>query len=256
MKLSAQLYTVRDFTKTQEDIEKTLKKVKEIGYNSIQVSAFGSYDPYWLADKTKELGLEICTSHTPLERIINDTDNVIKEHKAWGCKYIGYGGHPIYAIETCNEFLDSIEKAVNKIAESGMLFLYHNHDRELVKPFNGSDKTYLDYMGERYSKDLMGYLIDFYWTEFAGFTVEEVLKRYKDRMQIVHYKDMKISENGEKSITEVGNGVMDYKNIHDALLNTDVEVAAVEQDSNWTVDPFTSLKTSYDNLRKIIKFDN
>ena len=44
MKLGAQLYTVRDFTKTTDDFAETLKKVADIGYRTVQVSgtcAFG-----------------------------------------------------------------------------------------------------------------------------------------------------------------------------------------------------------------------
>jgi hypothetical protein len=35
MKLAAQLYTVRDYTKTPDDVKKTFEKVKAIGYNAV-----------------------------------------------------------------------------------------------------------------------------------------------------------------------------------------------------------------------------
>ena len=41
----AQLYTVREFTQTIEDVAETLKKVARIGYTAIQISAFGPVDP-------------------------------------------------------------------------------------------------------------------------------------------------------------------------------------------------------------------
>ena len=37
---AAQLYTVRDFTKTPEAIETTLRKIKAIGFQAIQISGF------------------------------------------------------------------------------------------------------------------------------------------------------------------------------------------------------------------------
>ena len=39
--IAAQLYTLRDFTKTPADIASTMKKVKEIGYDAVQCSALG-----------------------------------------------------------------------------------------------------------------------------------------------------------------------------------------------------------------------
>lgn len=40
MKLAAQLYTLREHLETPEDIDNTLKKVKEIGYDAVQVSVW------------------------------------------------------------------------------------------------------------------------------------------------------------------------------------------------------------------------
>ena len=64
MKLAAQLYTVRDYTKNETDIYETLKKVKAIGYNAIQISNFGEYRTTWLAEKLRELDLVVCVTHT------------------------------------------------------------------------------------------------------------------------------------------------------------------------------------------------
>ena len=38
MKIGAQLFTVRDFTKTLDDFAETLKKIADIGYTTVQVS--------------------------------------------------------------------------------------------------------------------------------------------------------------------------------------------------------------------------
>lgn len=44
-KIAAQLYTLRDFTKTPDDIKMTMEKVRAIGYESVQLSALGPMDP-------------------------------------------------------------------------------------------------------------------------------------------------------------------------------------------------------------------
>ena len=43
--IAAQLYTLRDYTKTPADIAQTLKKVKALGYDAVQLSALGPIDP-------------------------------------------------------------------------------------------------------------------------------------------------------------------------------------------------------------------
>ena len=42
--LGAQMYTVREFAKTPADIAKSVKKVRAIGYEAIQVSGLGPID--------------------------------------------------------------------------------------------------------------------------------------------------------------------------------------------------------------------
>ena len=43
--IAAQLYTLRDFIQTPDDIAKTMKRVKEIGYDAVQCSALGPISP-------------------------------------------------------------------------------------------------------------------------------------------------------------------------------------------------------------------
>ena len=40
--LAVQLYTVRDFTKTASDFADSLKKIADIGYKAVQLSAVGA----------------------------------------------------------------------------------------------------------------------------------------------------------------------------------------------------------------------
>ena len=39
------LYTVRDFCQNEKDLFESLKKIKNIGYSSVQISGVGLIDP-------------------------------------------------------------------------------------------------------------------------------------------------------------------------------------------------------------------
>ena len=43
--IGAQMYTVREFTKTPADIAQSVKKLKAIGYDAVQASALGPIEP-------------------------------------------------------------------------------------------------------------------------------------------------------------------------------------------------------------------
>lgn len=45
MEIGAQLYTVREHTKTLEDFSRTLEKIAAIGYRNVQVSGTCAYEP-------------------------------------------------------------------------------------------------------------------------------------------------------------------------------------------------------------------
>ena len=40
--IGAQLFTVRDYTKTPDDLRQTFAKVRALGYEAVQASALGS----------------------------------------------------------------------------------------------------------------------------------------------------------------------------------------------------------------------
>ena len=92
--LAAQMYTVREFTKTPADIAASLKKVKALGYDAMQVSAFGEVDTQELKNLADGEGLDICATHTGYERMRDETQAVIDEHLTLECNYPAIGGLP------------------------------------------------------------------------------------------------------------------------------------------------------------------
>jgi sugar phosphate isomerase/epimerase len=66
MKLSQvaiQLYTLRDFCKTAADFVATVRKVKQIGYDAVQISGVGPIENDELVRICRGEGLVICATH-------------------------------------------------------------------------------------------------------------------------------------------------------------------------------------------------
>ena len=91
MKIGAQLFTVRDYCKNLDDFARTLERVAEIGYQTVQVSGTCAFDAEWLAQRLKRTGLQCVLTHTPGDRIVKETEQVVREHDAFGCRYVGLG---------------------------------------------------------------------------------------------------------------------------------------------------------------------
>jgi sugar phosphate isomerase/epimerase len=251
----AQLYTLRQFTKNEEDFRRTLRKVKEIGYETVQVSAIGPIAPERVKAAADEAGLGICATHIGYDRLRNELDQVIAEHRLWNCRYVGLGSMPPQfrsAKEGYQTFVREIAPIAKRLHEEGLQFVYHNHRFEFEK-FDG-DRTGLDILIEETDPAAFGIELDVFWAQAGGGQVTDWIRKIKGRMAVVHLKDMAIV--GDQAVTaEIGEGNMNIRDIVNACRETGVEWYVVEQD-DCRRDPFESLAISYRRLSGDIGFNH
>ncbi len=252
MKLGAQLYSVRKYTQNEEDYEFTFKTIKEMGYENVQVSGGFAIDPYKLRDLSLKYDLPIVCTHCSFDRIVNDTEALIEEHKIYGCPVIGIGSMPKEyrgSAEGLENFFKIMEEPVKKIVDAGLGFSYHNHDFEFKPLENG--RLPFDIMLERCPD--WKFLIDTYWVEFAGYSaIDYIAKIGTKRLTNVHFKDK--ADNEKRSICACGQGTLDFKAIFDQCEKLGVVNVLVEQDNAADLgDPMDQMKLSFDHLRPIIK---
>ena len=160
LKLGAQFYTLRDFTKTPADFNRTMKRIADIGYKYVQVSGVG---PDVKADVIKkacdETGLSVYITHTPLDRIMNDTEKVIEEHDMFGCNVIGLGSAGDYSksYEGFVRLAQDIAPAVEKIKKAGkhdiILFSKWTLSHDLVGDTCTGDKSFAEYIKNYFGKE-------------------------------------------------------------------------------------------------------
>lgn len=244
MKIGAQLYTVREYTKTLDDFVKTLEKIRDIGYRVVQVSGTCSYEPEWLKNRLDRLGLTCAITHYNVDRIANDTEQVVAEHKQFNCKYIGIGWMDM---KDYPSFVSSFKPAGKRIAEQGCKLMYHNHDMEFAR--YGEGKTvYLGKMAEDFKPDELGFTLDTFWVQAGGGNPAQWIKKLAGRVPCVHLKDMAYA-NGERRMAPVYEGNMDFDSILEACETAGTQYLLVEQDNCYGEDPFECLKTSYLNLK-------
>jgi len=246
--IGAQLYTVRDFTKTLPEIEKTLERVSEIGYTAIQISGFGPVDPAELARLVEGSGLTVAATHTGWPRFLNELDAVIEEHRMWGCRHPAIGGLPpeYHTGEGIRRFVDELTPIAGRLAAAGMDFSYHNHNRELAR-IDG--QTWLGRLYELADPSILKAEIDTYWIQAGGGDPAEWIRRCAGREPLLHLKDMCITPEREQRFAEIGEGNLNWPAILAAAEQGGVEYLLVEQDKSYDRDPFESLAVSYRNLK-------
>lgn len=255
-KLAAQLYTVREFTKTLEDLKTTLKKIREIGYTAVQVSGIGPLAHEDVKAAVDEQGLKICITHIGFDDLQNNTAAVIAQHHLWQSPNVAVGSMPGNYREEgeagFHRFAQDATAVGKQLADAGLTFSYHNHSFELAR-FGAGAKTGLDIIYDESDPRYLKAEIDTYWIQHGGGDVSAWIRRMKNRMPVIHFKDMAIQLvagdfHGRQVMAEVGAGNLNWPDILAASEEAGVEWYAVEQDICQR-DPFESLKISYENLR-------
>jgi len=247
-RVGAQLYTVRDFTKTPSDLAHTLKKVAEMGYTAVQLSAIGPIEPKELGKLAADAGLTIAATHVGWDRFLNELDAVIEEHKIWNCNHAAIGGLPgeYRSAEGVKRFVEELAPVAERLAQEGIDFSYHNHNHELAK-YEG--KTWLDMAIELSDPKHLKFEIDTYWIQAGGGDPAAWIRKCSGRVPLLHLKDMIVTPEREQRFAEIGEGNLNWEAILQAADEAGVEWYLVEQDKTYDRDPFESLAISYRNLK-------
>ncbi|MBQ3016740.1 MAG: sugar phosphate isomerase/epimerase [Clostridia bacterium] len=249
MKLGAQFYTLREKNKTPEGLYNSFKKVKEIGYQVVQMSAICQIEAERLKSFSDEFDLPITVTHSAFDRIINDTDALIKEHITYGCPVIGIGSMPKEyrdSIEGARKFMEAIRDPMKKMKDAGLRFAYHNHEFEFVD------------LGGVCSYDLLmeelpdlNFILDTYWFKYAGRSYLDYIKLMgNERLTNVHFKDMKEEPKGP--ICPCGEGTIDFAPVVKLCDELKIPYALVEQDNAPALgDEYEQMATSFNNLKHL-----
>jgi sugar phosphate isomerase/epimerase len=254
MRLAAQMYTVRDFTETEDDFDRTLQAIHGIGYEAVQLSAIKCMDgPEPLVDATraKELleanGLTCCATHRPWDRLRDHTDEEIRFHRTLGCHYAAIGGlwGGYDGVAGMRRFAEESKDVARKLADAGIRFGYHNHAHEFKPDPETGGFQYEVLLNEAPHLALE---VDVYWVAVGGLDPGLLLASAKGRIQAIHLKD-RAPETEQVPFAAIGEGDLNWDSILEAALTGGTDWGIVEQDT-CPRDPFDCLDASFEFLSR------
>lgn len=233
MKFGLNLYSLRDRIETEEGLEQVCAALGRMGYSFLQFS--GSPLPLETVRRVSErTGMPFNLTHSPIDRILNDTDRLMREHEAFGCRNIGIGciPNPMMSDAQVEELTREMERAAAYMQERGFRLYYHQHHYEFRKM--GSGRTVLEYFMEMAPH--LNFILDTYWVQYGGGNIYELAKKLTGRIGCVHLKDYKIVGTGgdwdvEPTFAYLGDGLLDFGKIIPALRAAGTELFYVEQDN-------------------------
>ena len=266
-----QVYGLRDLLEnTPENFKNVMTKVKEMGYDGVELAGLYGLEPKFVKETLDEVGLIPISAHVAFQEMMDDIDKVIADYSVIGVKYLVM---PYMAEEYrpanpegFKEFLPLLNQVGEKIHKAGMTFLYHNHDFEFVKLENG--KWGYDEMFDAIPAENLQSELDTCWCDVATGEAPEFIKKYTDRIPVVHLKDyvkkgevknmyklIGIDEEESEGDTgyfgfrSVGFGQMLWEPVLEAALDAKAQWVIVEQDEHYELEPLECARRSREYLK-------
>ncbi|MGH2562984.1 MAG: sugar phosphate isomerase/epimerase family protein [Ginsengibacter sp.] len=253
--IGLQLYTVRDAM--DKDPEGTLAKVAEIGYTSVEGATYTGSEKFYgmspleFKKVLKKNGLVIPSSHYRLGEdeekgkisngtILHEWDRAVDDAAELGLKYMvcaWLAESERGTLDHYKKVVDDLNVAGERCKKAGIQLCYHNHDFEFIK----QGDTYPYDILLTADKDLVKMEIDLYWMKKAGQDAIKLFHEHPGRFPLWHIKDM--DNTPEKNFTEVGSGIINFKEIFKYKSLAGMKYFFVEQDK-CPGSPFDSITKS------------
>lgn len=271
-KVGVQLYSVRD--DMANDIHKTLKAVKDAGYDYVELAGYYDVDPKEFKRLLDEYGLKAISTHDSYERLLKDPKGVIEEIKNFGMQYFGIPGiwsmrdEAIKGTDAYEKVVEDVKKAGELLEKEGIKLLYHNHSFEFKRVL---DKFMLEWILEDVG-DVVSPEIDVCWVHYAGYKPEEYIMQFKGNLPVLHMKDFACTKLPEGPVytdeiadepkypdmekvgfesRSVGYGVQDVCAILKAAEEIGTEYIIVEEETKQGDSALEAIKKSRDYLKSL-----
>lgn len=270
--LGLQLYTLRDAFAANP--EKTLQDIANIGYKELELHNVNLLPTY--ASKLNELGLAVTSSHfssayltgkweileafgasRPQDTSFSSIVTIAAEHK------LPYLVMPMLFPEERGD-LDhyrglaaTFNRRGEECKQAGVHFCYHNHSFEF-EPMG--DATPFEVLMAETDPELVLFELDLFWVKASGNDPVSLMKKYPNRIRLLHLKDLKpglapsyktmeMAQQHPDAFLEVGQGSLNFTEILNTAAEIGVTNCYVEQDHS--PDPLASIAKSYQYLSEL-----
>jgi sugar phosphate isomerase/epimerase len=222
-------------------MDHVFSSIKSFGFDGVELAGFYGLSASELKQKLNEHQLEVVSTHESIERLSKHIDQVIADYKILGTKHIVIPYTEMKNKTSYEAMLPIIKEAVRKLTKHGYTVHYHNHANE----FESFDDSFVI---EHLLKDVpeLRLELDVYWATFAKIDVMSFIDKYQHRIDIIHAKDMILTDNGPH-FESVGKGIINFSEIY-SMKNS---YWIVENDRPLN-DPLVNIKDSIYYIKALV----
>ena len=235
-----QLYSLRNQFKT--DVTGSLDIIQSWGITKLEGG--GTYG-MTMEDFQKELtarNLSVVSVGAGFEDLEKDPQKIIDNAKAFGATYVMCAWVPHddnkWDLEETQHATEVFNKAGKILKENGLTLAYHAHGYEF-RPYQ--DGTLFDYMAENATD--FTFELDVYWAHHGGGDPLALMKKYPNKMTLMHLKDMEHGVKGNNTGHEdvetnvvLGTGQVDIAGVVAEAKKLGIEYMFIEDESSRVVE--------------------
>lgn len=188
VEIGLQLYSLRH--EFEKDVPGTLAKIREMGFREIEGGGTYGYTMDEFKAMLAENELSVVSVGAGYEDLVNNPQSVVDNAKAFGakfvmCAWIPHSGDE-FTIEDVKKAAEVFNRAGKLMQENGISFNYHIHGYEF-RPYE--DGTLFEYLAENTDPKYVNFQIDVFWAKQGGQDPVELMKKYPQRVTMLHLKD-------------------------------------------------------------------
>ena len=195
-------------------------------------------------------GLTVVSVHVMgLNRKLGKIDDLLRFCKDNGIKYAVFSFME-ESVANIRKMLPALSAAAKKFREEGMWLLIHNHAQEW-KESEGTNV--MEFLAENVPE--LGFELDAGWTEFAGVSSVEVMKKLGGRIRLLHLKEIQKGDVdlGVPFCVTPGTGILPLAEVLQAAaaLELDEDGILFDQDNSVSGDILADIREGVRNVREI-----
>jgi len=242
--LGFQVSSLKPFLTTPRDVLTTFHKLYDIGYRELQIQWISPDVPdEFVLDALQETELA-CVATQDYYHIVRDNfDRFIYMNKLWSSRYLTVSRIPreYMSGEGLKAFSRELCRIADALRDNGIILTFHPVAADFAAV---EGRNAVEWLLEYLPNDVQ-LTMCIYHVVKAGLNPLEMLERYRGRVDLVHFKDSVVLQDGSENLMPIGQGRIEWDQIFKACHETGVKWGFVEQE-NWQKDAFVCAKESYD----------
>lgn len=276
LKIAAQLYSVREYCQTEQDVYRTFERIREMGFDGVEIEGLRDVLP---AEKAaaclRSLGLAVCATRARQGEAEACPQLLVQEALCYGAEECGIGTIKSLYLRsdaTVAQYDALIAPAAEQIRRAGLTPAYAvlHHDfmpcRDILTLAQGRQDApgqawqsyHFTHMLNHYAPGEMNLTLDTLWLVQAGVYVPDVIRQAAGRSRVIRFRDWKI-EIGPRSLNhpsrtpcEVGGGLLDFASYLPAIRDAGIRWITVGQELAAR-DPFECLQLGLAHVTNLLE---